>query len=98
MAKLTKDKLKSILNERLSLEDPQYFLEKVGTRLVGHIVSSSFRGKRDHKRMEMIWDALEAELGPDSFKVVGMLLPYTPEEWNIDADETVTTRKRKKVG
>ena len=98
MARITKDKLESILTKRLSLKDPQFILERVGTRLVGNVVSPSFKGKTDHQRLEMIWDALEAELGPHFSLLVGMLLAYTPEEWNIDADEKGTTRKRKKVG
>jgi len=32
----------------------------------------------------MIWDALQAELGPESVHKVGTLLPYSPEAWNID--------------
>jgi acid stress-induced BolA-like protein IbaG/YrbA len=32
----------------------------------------------------MIWDALDAELGPKAVHEVGTLLTYTPEEWNID--------------
>jgi acid stress-induced BolA-like protein IbaG/YrbA len=98
MAKLTKDKLESILSKRLSLKDPQYFLEKFGGRLVGDVVSPTFKGKRPHQRQEMIWDALEAELGPDAVKLVGMLLAYTPGEWDPNADDEATPNKRKKVG
>ena len=98
MAKLTKDKLESVLSKRLSLKDPQYFLEKVGGRLVGDVISTTFRGKRDHRRQEMIWDALEAEFGPEAVKLVGMLLAYTPGEWDPNADDEGTPTKRKKVG
>jgi acid stress-induced BolA-like protein IbaG/YrbA len=98
MMRLTKEQLKGILAKRLSLNDPQFFLRKVGGRLVGHIVSTTFRGKDDHRRQEMIWDALEAELGPKAVKVVGMLLAYTPGEWDPDVDDEVTPTKRKKVG
>jgi len=32
----------------------------------------------------MIWDALQAELRPESVLEVGALLTSSPEEWNID--------------
>jgi len=96
--RISKDRLKTIITARLSLKDPQYLLERVGNRLTGKIISASFKGKRFYRWQELIWDALESELGPDSPKLVGLLLTYTPEEWNIGADEKVTTKKRKKVG
>jgi acid stress-induced BolA-like protein IbaG/YrbA len=95
---LTKERLGRILNERLALKDPEYHLEKVGGRLVGHVVSRTFRGKRDDARQTLIWNALEAELGPDAARLVGMLLAYTPEEWNIGADGQQTTGRGKKAG
>ena len=98
MEKLTKIRLAKILNEGLSLKDPQYFFERVGSRLVGNIVSSSFKGKHDHERQKMIWDALVAVLGQNSATLVGMLLAFTPEEWNLGADEQTAPAKRKKVG
>jgi acid stress-induced BolA-like protein IbaG/YrbA len=98
MAKLTKEKLEGVLSKRLSLKAPQYFLEKVGGRLVGDVVSPTFKGKRPHQRQEMIWDALEAEFGPEAVKLVGMLLAYTPGEWDPNADDEATPTKRKKVG
>jgi acid stress-induced BolA-like protein IbaG/YrbA len=98
MEKLTKDKLQAILTSGLSLKDPEFHLEKVSGLLVGHIISPSFRGKRDHQRQNAIWDVLEAKFGTEAVKLVGMLLAYTPEEWGVGGDETVTTRKRKKVG
>ena len=97
METLTKNKLMGILTGRLSLEDPEYFLEKAGRRLVGDIVSPTFMGMDDHERQKTIWDALEAELGPDAFRLVGMLLAYTPEEWHLGEDDTATTGKSKKV-
>ena len=99
MAKLTKDKLKKILTGQLKLQDPQYFLETAGDRVVGSIVSDSFKGKADHERQAMIWDALADELGAaESVILVGMLLAYTPEEWNLGADGKPKTTKRRMVG
>ena len=98
MAKLTKEQLKKILTQGLALKDPRYFLENAGGRIVGHVVSTSFKGKSDHERQAMIWDALDGALGADSVVLVGMLLAYTPEEWNLGAEGKPTTTKRRKVG
>jgi acid stress-induced BolA-like protein IbaG/YrbA len=94
MAKLTKDKLKQILTNQLKLEEPEFRLEKAGSRLVGNVISATFKGKRDHERQRMIWDALTAELGPEAVLRVGMLLAFTPDEWNLDAGtEKANVRK-----
>ena len=42
----------------------------------------------------MIWDALERALGPESVKLVGMILAYTPDEWYVDDDILGLPRKR----
>jgi acid stress-induced BolA-like protein IbaG/YrbA len=84
-AGLTKADLERILTARLALKEPRFFLEKVGNRLVGNIISVTFKGKKDHDRQAMIWDALEEELGPESVMRVGMLLAYTPDEWDLDS-------------
>jgi stress-induced morphogen len=96
--KLTKAQLEKILTSRLNLKSPEYLLTKVGGRLVGNIVSPSFKGKRDHERQEMIWDALETELGAGAPRLVGMLLAYTPEEWNLGAEPTSISKRAKKAG
>jgi hypothetical protein len=44
----------------------------------------------------MIWDAFEAELGAGSVLQVGMLLAYTPDEWNLGDEEKPV--KSKKAG
>ena len=101
MAKLTrptKEDIKRILNTRLSLKDPEYRLEKTGTRFVGDVISASFKGKRDHQRQEMIWNALDDALGARAPILVGMLLAYTPDEWNLGAEDNVITRRVKKAG
>jgi acid stress-induced BolA-like protein IbaG/YrbA len=80
--KLTKEGLEKILTKRLLLKDPEYHLRKIGGRLVGNIISPTFRRVPDHKRQEMIWKALTDALRSDSVRMVGMLLAYSPEEWN----------------
>lgn len=105
MPRITKTAVQDALKRELALRDPEFRLEFYGGRVSGSIVSSSFKGKRDHRRQDMIWDALERAFGPDAVKKVGMLLAYTPEEWNIDdlSDEgedgqMAVTVKRKKKG
>ena len=95
---LTKKKLEELLTHRLELADPEFHLERSGRRLVGHVISPTFRGRRDHERQNLIWDALEASLGAEAVLQVGMLLAYTPEEWDIDEDEKPAAKRRKKAG
>ncbi len=94
---LTKSKLRDILTSGLSLANPRFILEKVGGRLVGNIISPSFKGKSDHERQKLIWDELDRQLGAESTVLVGMLLAYTPEEWNMGKDDK-TAAGEKKVG
>ena len=82
---ITKERLERILSSRLALKEPVFLIERVGDRLVGDIISATFKGKRDHERQNLIWDALDDELGPDAAKFVGMLLAYTPDEWQLGA-------------
>ncbi len=90
----TKNQLEGILTNRLSLDNPEYHLQKVGGRLVGNIISPTFRRKPDHKRQEMIWNALEDEFEKNSVRLVGMLLAYSPEEWNPESSLESSKRTR----
>jgi acid stress-induced BolA-like protein IbaG/YrbA len=81
---VSKVKLQKVLTQRLSLAEPVFRLERIGTKLAGSIISETFKRKSELRRLQMIWDALEAELGPRAVLEVGTLLPYTPEEWNVD--------------
>ena len=81
---MSKLKLQQLLSHHLALEQPEYKLEKIGTKLAGSIISPSFRGKSDRQRQKMIWDALDSELGTSSVNQVGTLLAYTPEEWDVE--------------
>ena len=92
---LTKVKLEKILTDGLSLDDPQYDLQKVGGRLVGNIMSPTFERMADHKRQKMIWDVLEDELGGLAVRKVGMLLAHSPEEWDPELITESPKRTRK---
>jgi acid stress-induced BolA-like protein IbaG/YrbA len=96
--KLTKDKLAEILVRRLGLQQPIFHLEKSGGRLVGDIISPSFKGRGDEERQTLIWDALASEFGAESVRLVGILLAYTPDEWNLNDDGIPQARKGKKAG
>src|SRR5882757_3584184 len=98
MAKLTKQKLVKILTDRLRLIDPEFRLEKSGSRYFGNVISKSFMGKQDHQRQLMMWNAIRDELGPDFLKHVGMFLAYTPAEWNLGAEDKPAPRKKRKAG
>ena len=96
--RLTKDRLEEILRRRLRLRDVKFLLERAGDRFVGDIISPKFEGMRDHQRQSLIWDALEAELGADAPRLVGMILAYSPKEWNLGADEAPAAKKTKRAG
>jgi acid stress-induced BolA-like protein IbaG/YrbA len=98
MAKLTKDGLAKLLTHRLNLRDPEFRLEKAGDRLVGNVISESFKGKRDYQRQRLIWDALEEEFGDQAVLRVGLLLAYTPDEWKLGSEEEPVQVKAKKAG
>jgi acid stress-induced BolA-like protein IbaG/YrbA len=98
ITKLSKKRLVEILNRRLGLKDPVYLLEKAGQRWVGDIISPSFKGRGDFARQTMIHDALEAELDVKVPTVIGMLLCYTPDEWNLGSDTALPPKKKKKAG
>jgi acid stress-induced BolA-like protein IbaG/YrbA len=89
---MTHERLKEILTRRLRLRDPQFRLEGKG-RVSGRVVSSTFAGKGDSDRQKLIWDALDAELGPGSVKEVGMLLAYTPDEWDLQLEGHMSPRR-----
>ena len=81
---MSKVKLQELLTRRLGLREPHFKLEKIGSKLAGSIISETFTGKSARQRVEMIWKALDGELGSQAVHQVGTLLTYTPEEWNID--------------
>ena len=93
---MSHEKLKEILIRRLKLKDPQFRLEGRG-RISGSLVSATFAGKRAHQRQQMIWDALDEELGAASTKEVGMLLAYAPDEWDLPLEGTVARRTVRKA-
>jgi acid stress-induced BolA-like protein IbaG/YrbA len=93
---MSHQKLKEILTRRLKLKNPQFRLEGRG-RISGSLVSATFTGKGDHQGQQMIWDALDEELGAASVKEVGMLLAYAPNQWDLPLEGTVargTVRRR----
>jgi len=84
MAALSRQQLQDVLTNRLNLIEPQFILERVGRKWSGNIISATFTGLKDEKRQRMLWDALEAAFGPESVHIVGTLLAYTPEEWEVN--------------
>src|SRR6185295_6695472 len=84
--RVTQSNIRKALTKSLELRQPEFRLRRVGDRIVGSIISDTFRGHRDMKRINEIWDALEDAFGPTAVKRVGMLLAYTPDEWYFDDD------------
>lgn len=84
---MSKQKLQQILTRRLGLKAPRFKLARLGPFINGSVVSQTFAGMDDLKRQHSIWDALEAEMGNSAWKQVGMILAYTPDEWDLDEPE-----------
>lgn len=95
MQKVTQTNVRKVLSEQLRLIEPQFHLETDGRRIIGTIISPTFKGKRDHQRQDMIRAALDEAFGTDGSKRIGMLLAFTPDEWNLDADSLPAPRRRK---
>ena len=76
--------LQELLMRQLKLKRAQFVLKKDGPYINGSIVSESFKAKGDRERQRAIWDALTAELGDEATKTVGMIIAYTPAEWELD--------------
>ncbi|HSI36304.1 MAG: hypothetical protein ACAI43_08700 [Phycisphaerae bacterium] len=98
MPKVTKTDVERVLTRDLGLADPLFVLESNGGRINGSIVSPTFKGKSDRDRQRMIWDALDRAYGAASVRTVGMLLAYTPDEWDVDDVASAPKSKRKKAG
>jgi acid stress-induced BolA-like protein IbaG/YrbA len=82
MKPLSDKKLQNVLGRELDLADAEFHLEHWGRKISGSIVSRAFAGMGDTRRQQSIWDALQKHLGPESTQLVGMLLAFTPDEWN----------------
>jgi acid stress-induced BolA-like protein IbaG/YrbA len=77
-------RLQQLLTRKLKLKAPRYVLTRDGHYINGSVISESFRGKGDLQRQLAIWGALEAELGEEAIDTVGMIIAYTPKEWELD--------------
>jgi len=84
MPTFSKGVLQKILTDELALKEPRFKLQKYGSHWNGSVISKTFHRKGDHQRQKMIWDALRRALGENAVRKVGMILAYTPDEWDID--------------
>jgi acid stress-induced BolA-like protein IbaG/YrbA len=101
MKALTKNKLERVMTSGLHLDDVRYeWVESYG-RISGHVISPAFRGVEYRERQRRMWDALEAGLEAESLDRMGILLAFTPEEWDFstgDVEDAPPKRKRKTAG
>lgn len=96
MPRITKSQVEETLTNGLKLKEPRFRLQAYGGRINGSVISRTFERKRDHQRQDMIWDALEAEFGKEAVKKVGMILAYTPAEWDIDLPVPIANAKARR--
>ena len=85
---MSKMKLRRLLIKRLRLESPRYLLETDGNMIIGSVISPSFQGMDDYQRQRAIRSALREELSSESLRQVGMILAYTPQEWDFDGSQS----------
>ena len=95
MRRITAKNVQQVLSRRLKLKRPSFKLERMGRRINGRVIDSAFRRMDDLKRQNKIMDALEAEFGPSAIQLVGMILAYTPEEWDLPLEGKIKPRTRK---
>jgi acid stress-induced BolA-like protein IbaG/YrbA len=93
MATLTQTRLIALLTDALKLREPRFILERHGPMISGSVISKTFQKKGDLERQQSIRSAVEAALGSDARRLVGTILAYTPDEWDIDLE--VLPRRRK---
>lgn len=74
------DRVTRILADRFANFD--HHLEKVpGTgRIAGFIISTSFNGKDDSKRQQMLWKELRREFSKEELLRIGAIVAMTPQE------------------
>lgn len=74
------DQVKKILGNRFADFD-HHLEEVVGTEhITGFIISSSFHGKDDDKRQEMLWKELHDNLSDTDMLRIGAIIAMTPQE------------------
>jgi hypothetical protein len=96
MKVLTNKKLKEVLKQELHARDAEFHLQRWDNRASGRIISRVFKGMGDSDRQSAILDALERRFGPDGYKLIGMLLAFTPDEWNMKLEGHVNGHRKKK--
>ena len=97
MAALTQARLINLLTDSLKLREPRFVLERDGSMISGSVISRSFQNKDDLERQQAIRNAVDTAFGADARRLVGTILAYTPEEWDVDL-EAVPRRKKVRVG
>ena len=73
------DRVKQVLKD-IGYTDDEIFLEAIGGKVAGHIISEAFRGESQIDRQNHLWAALEARLGPEELRSIAAILTMTPTE------------------
>ena len=103
MAALTKRTLEDLLTRRARLKAPRSRLRVADDKVVGAVISDSFKGMTNTERMRKMRAALHGALDDRAARRIGMLLPYTDDEWDEPLEGMTTpangkSRARKKAG
>lgn len=101
MKTLTKNTLERILTSSLRSEDVRYEWREGYGRISGHVITSVFQGMDYRERYKRVYDALKAELNDEALDQIGIILTFTPLEWEGstgDIEDVPPKRKRKTAG
>ena len=81
-----KDTLETLIKDRASgIAAPELELEEAANGKVGgFVISTTFAGKPQLERQNMLWDYLDHTLNPDQVLHIVSLVTLTPEEAKED--------------
>ena len=89
---MRKGELEHFLTQKLRLKQPIFQLRTLDSRLVGNVISDTFKGMSSRQRLDKVWGVLNAEFGAASVEKIGSLLMYTQDEWNTDIPNLSKTK------
>jgi acid stress-induced BolA-like protein IbaG/YrbA len=80
-----RDEIETLISNRESeIADPTFELEETAGKVGGFVISSSFAGKPQLDRQNMLWDYLDRHLDREQILHIVSLVTLTPDEAKED--------------